>query len=51
MARSTPRSSQPIEPVARTRRIDPDAQEQKLAYKAPPEPVNAAHPARQNADS
>lgn len=41
-------TSQPIEPVQRARRIDPGAQEQKLSYKAPPEPVNASGPAKQN---
>jgi len=36
--------SVPIEPVARTRRIDPDAQEQTLRAAKAPTPVNAAPP-------
>ncbi|MGN7161290.1 Gfo/Idh/MocA family protein [Sphingomonas sp. SAFR-052] len=34
----------PIEPLARTRRIDPDAQEQTLRAVSAPDPVNAASP-------
>lgn len=34
----------PIEPLARTRRIDPDAQEQTLRPVSAPDPVNAASP-------
>ncbi|WP_159757087.1 Gfo/Idh/MocA family protein [Sphingomonas sp. 8AM] len=34
----------PVEPLARSRRIDPDAQEQTLRGISPPQPVNAAPP-------
>jgi len=36
--------SVPVEPLARTRRIDPDAQEQTLRAVTPPEGVNASPP-------
>ena len=35
-----------IEPLARTRRIDPDAQEERLGGVSTPEPVNASSPSR-----
>lgn len=35
-----------VEPLARTRRIDPDAQEQTLRSISPPEPVNASSPSK-----
>jgi predicted dehydrogenase len=35
-----------IEPLARTRRIDPDAQEERLSGVSTPEPVNASSPSR-----
>jgi predicted dehydrogenase len=41
-------ASESIEPVPRARRIDPDAQEQTLSFKSPPEPVHAALPSRQD---
>lgn len=36
----------PVEPLNRTRRIDPDAQEQTLRAVSAPEPVNASGPSR-----
>ena len=40
------RSPERIDPIQRTRRIDPDAQEQRLRDVSPPEPVNASSPTR-----
>ena len=37
----------PIETVARTKRIDPEAQEQRLGAVSPPEPVKVSEPARE----
>lgn len=35
-----------VEPLSRTRRIDPDAQEQTLRAVSPPEPINASSPSK-----
>ena len=35
-----------VEPLSRTRRIDPEAQEQTLRAVSPPEPINASSPSR-----
>lgn len=35
-----------VEPLSRTRRIDPEAQEQTLRAVSPPEPINASSPSK-----